>query len=515
MPSADSSRGISISQISYHPLAHSGVVALPWYRVGVVLIALASLIPRLWKLGDTALWTDEVLTTLRVQIPLSRSLEAILAVGNQMPLYYFSLRLLPASSPAWLRMPSVFLGLLSILLLIHLVHVLYDDRRMALLVGALVAANPLHVMLSRTARYYTLLMAVALIVLWCFLLILRGRRSRALWAIFGVSSGLAYLIHYTALALPAAQFWTLALARRKDRRLWGQWIAVQGLAVLPLLGWLLLTLRSFDSGEYPYLAQPLALRDVPLSYLNLSVGYDGTGSWLVLPGLLAALLGLILGGVYAVQALGQEDEPLFWLLLAALPVLGLFALSSVLGVQYRDRYFLVAMPAVVILVVRGWQHLPVALRRACCATLLLTSTALTGQLFHSGTYQRSDWKGVTRYVGEQYRPGDVVLFERGMLYEAFRIYFDGDPAVLDHTVVLLDAPDPAEIERRAARIWVVYQIRHEDLHRQGWVKNSDPFALHLSPISDWLAARRSRILHTETFDGVLVFLLPGGAALNR
>jgi hypothetical protein len=212
-----------------------------------------------------------------------------------------------------------------------------------------------------------------------------------------------------------------------------------------------------------------------------------------------------------VQTWKQQGEPLFWLLLAVLPVLGLFGLSSLAGVQYRDRYFLVAMPAVLILVMRGGQRYPAWARRVGTATLLLTSVYLTGQFFHSGAYQRSDWRGVTRYVAEQYQPGDVILFERSMLYQAFRVYFDGDPAVLDHSVVLLDTPNPAAFETSAARIWVVYQIRHEDLHRQGWVKNSDPFALHLSPISDWLAARQADILHTETFDGALVFLLPGGA----
>jgi uncharacterized membrane protein len=144
--------------------------------------------------------------------------------GNQTPLYFWSLRLFPTSTDALLRLPSALLGLLGIGLMIFVVVRLYHDREMALWAGALLAVNPFHVWLSRTARPYSLVFVLGLLASYFFLMLLRGNRSRAMWAGFTITTTIAYATHFTTLALLGAQYVLFAFLLHQNRRLLFRWL---------------------------------------------------------------------------------------------------------------------------------------------------------------------------------------------------------------------------------------------------------------------------------------------------
>lgn len=206
----------------------------------------------------------------------------------------------------------------------------------------------------------------------------------------------------------------------------------------------------------------------------------------------------------------EQEEFTAWLVLAIMPVVVLTALSYLLGVNYRDRYFLVGMPAVILLVLWGWQRYSRLLRWVGFISILLTSSYLSWQVFTTGAYQRSDWQNVTDYVVDHYQPGDVIFFERSIVRETFSFYVQDNPELLEHSFVVdNNNADAFADAHHSKRIWVIYRIRHEDLHRQGWVQQVNPFMSQLSPLSDWLQKQRSAILTTSYFDGVFVFLMAG------
>jgi uncharacterized membrane protein len=489
-------------------------VPLFWAWTGIILITLAGLLPRLWNLGGTAMWTDEMLTWLRMNAPLSDSFDSLTSVGNQMPFYYLVLRLLPQADPVWLRLPSVVFGLVDIVLVFYLVASLYNNRLLGLQVAALMAANPMHIILSRTARYYTILLALAIINLLCFVWLLRGKRSRGLWLGLGLSSMLSYLLHHTTLALPAAQFITLALAGRHQRPFFRAWSLVQVVAMLPLAGWLLLLLSQPFAPPSPYTGQGLTWRDLLISWQNIVMGFDGNWSWVLVPGLVCATLGLMAGIAYGVTRRPQQEELAVWLALAILPVLVLAVLAVTLDVSYRDRYFLVGMPAVLLLTGWGWQRYSALWRWLGFTIVLLTSVYLSWQVFTTGNYQRTDWHNATAYVMDHYQPGDIVLFEREIVRDIFAFYADaGRPTPFAPGIVAEGDADSIVRAHNAERIWVVARVRHEDLHRQGWTQDHDPFQPQLSPLSDWLRKRRAAILATTHFDGLIIFLMTGAEHL--
>lgn len=468
---------------------------------------------RAWNASGTAMWTDEVLTAHRVEGSLQQALDSLSSVGNQAPLYYLMLRILPHNNELLLRFPSMLCGMLGLALMMRLFIELYHDRHVALWAGALMAANPLHVILSRTARYYSLLFVLTLVITLCFVAILRGRASRRVWIVFGVCSLLAYMTHYSALAMPAAQFLVLALSQRRNRPLLRQWFVVQVLAGLPFVLWSAAMLMGGmpDAYHYNYPPHVPSLDDPPVTMMNLLLGYADSGVLWALPGVLAASLALAAGGIYVARRVKSQPEYLYWIVLALVPLVTLFSLSLLLGVQYRDRYLLITAPAWLVIFFSArhtvaWQTLQTILVLA-----VLTSLALTAELFRTEAYERTDWRDAADYVADNFQPGDKLIFERELFRNAFSRYFEGDPAIIEGSYILLNAPNAATIayEEDAQRIWAVYRIHNEDFHRQGWERGVDPFTSGIAPLSDWLIAHRHKVIYQKPFRGGVVFLLSG------
>lgn len=469
------------------------------------LILLAALPFRVWNLGGVDMWTDEVLTALRARVPLSDALDSILGAGNQAPLYYLMMQVLPHDTDFMLRLPSVLLGLVNIALLIGLIDRLYGDRVLALQLGALLAVSPLHVILSRTARFYTLLLLFGLIVMLLFVRILRGHRSRWMWFAFWLCSLLAYLTHYSALALPAAQGVTLALFWRHYRAILVRWGAVQALAGVPPALWVMLASDEYEPVGYVGQSNLPTLGDIPITFLNLVSGFDGTWQLAALPAILVVSVGLAAGIVALLRGARAEPERLYWVAQGVLPVLLLFIMSVWVYGKYKDRYFLLLMPALMLLFVQGWRRLSPRWSYIALLVVLATNVFFTVRMFTTGSYQRTDWSDAGRYLAGQFEPGDRVMFARWTTYEAFRHSYDGSVDVLTPSFLLTERADTTAIEREARRIWVVYRDQWEDFHFQGWKRNFDPLRPGLSQMSDWLVARQDRIVSTASFDGIVIY----------
>lgn len=482
-----------------------------------MLILAVSVVTRVWNVAEADLWSDEVITAYRVQGTLDEALESLYAVGNQAPFFYMFMRLFPNDSPFLMRLPSLLFGVLGVALTIHIIWKLYGIRPLALWTGALLALNPMHIILSRTARFYTLLFVLGLVVTYCFIVIMRGKGNRRLWALFFASSMLAYLTHYSVLALPATQFAMIVLNWRKMRHLFRRWAGVQLLATLPFLGWLVLSLSQMNGSPYPVLPQNPRLQDIPLSLMNILTGYGGEFTWILLPGLTIAVMGLVFGMQRAINEHHRHPELFYWFMLSIVPIIVLFVMNYLTSVNYRDRYFLISMPAVLLLFWFGWEHDDYPVRQIALSAVLLTSGFLAIQMFYTGSYERTDWEAASEFVAEEFQPGDKIVFERDMIYTAFSTYFSGDESTLDASFILMDESPPGmyDVPIEANRIWAVYRIRHEDFHRAGWVEGLDPLTPGLSPISDWLVQHEDQIVYQKPFKGGVIYLLDPAESLAQ
>lgn len=492
---------------SHARVARVATIGPRYFMIGAVVILLVGFLLRVWDLGGPSLWTDEVLTAIRAQAPLSSSLESILSAGNQTPLYFLSLRLMPNFTEALLRLPSVLWGVLGIALIMVFPVRFNGDYEMGLWAGALLAVNPYHVWLSRTARQYSMVFVLALVASACFLLLVRGHRTRGVWVTFILTSAIAYFTHYTTVALLAAQYILFAFILRENRGLLRRWFGAQAIAAIPALVWLYAVSHQPLGVKSEWIPTP-ALRDIPLTIWNMTLGYDGVFKWYMVAGLMVVSFGLVMGVWYAARDWKTDKENLYWLWLIVAPLLPVFVMSAVVVSIYVDRYFMVFLPAVVLLMLQGWMRsAPRFVWQVALVIVLLTGAHTIVFAFYDGSYQRADWRGAANYVAEEFRPGDDILIERSNVEQAFMRYFDPHLAATSDRVILADNPDATFTPQEAPRVWVIYRNPNEDVHRIGVMPDFDPFDPTLSAMGKWLSERRSQVIAQRKFNGVRILLL--------
>ena len=74
-----------------------------------------------------------------------------------------------------------------------------------------------------------------------------------------------------------------------------------------------------------------------------------------MPGLIAALAGLGAGLVYAARHYRAEPDLWYWFWLVAGTLALAFTVSLLVRPLYVDRYFVVILPALIVLMLRGWR----------------------------------------------------------------------------------------------------------------------------------------------------------------
>lgn len=481
--------------------------ARPHFYLGQALaILLVGLLLRMWNLGGASLWTDEVLTAIRAQTTLDNSLNSLFSAGNQTPLYFMSLRLLPADSDMLLRLPSALMGLAGIALLMVAAQRLYHNYHLALAVGLLLSVNPYHVLLSRTARPYALVFILSIVMSASFLLILRGQRTRGVWIAFVVSSMLGYITHYTLFALPATQLLLMAILPGDHGEVRRRWAVAQAIAVLPVLIWLTLLSQQTIAVGPEWVPVPTP-RDLLLTLWNLTLGYSGVWKWYLVPGVMLVTLGLLTGTITIALQWWEERENLYWLLLVGLSLVVTYTISATIISFYIDRYFMMTLPAVLFVLVYGFAQWPRWLRMSAVVIVAATSMYTVLFSFHSGDFTRADWRGAANFVEARWQPGDAIVTERDNARQAFERYFAYDGDVPGANVVLLAGLD-AQLEPDVPqRIWVLYRNPIEDVHRQGAMPAFNPFKRGLSATGDWLAEHHDQVVEMRAFRGVTVLLV--------
>lgn len=180
------------------------------FIIGLVLILALSL--RLYDL-NAGLWYDEILMlTQSVRLSPEELLTTFGSLNNHI-LYTWLAKLSTGlfGESAWaLRLPAAVLGVGSI----WATWLLLKDmgwRIAALLVALLLALSYHHVWFSQNARGYTGLMFFGTMAAWSLLWAVRTNRM-VWWVCYGSLSGLAMLVHLSAIFLTAGQAAALAVS---------------------------------------------------------------------------------------------------------------------------------------------------------------------------------------------------------------------------------------------------------------------------------------------------------------
>jgi mannosyltransferase len=433
----------------------------------VLVIALTALLGA-YQLSRQSLWHDEAFTLAVARGDGSTFWPSVLGSESFAGLYYSVIRLVPlGDGEAALRAPSVLFAVLAVATCHALGRRLFGART-GLVAALLLSTSVLLVRYAQEARAYAL--ALWLVALAGWLLVRAVQKPTwPSWLAFGAVSAVAAYAHFFAVFVLAGQL--LSLAPLRSRLPWRRVAGAAGLAAALLLPLAVALVRTTDGGREKLaqtsvtaLSADLAgISPTPLGALRVAV---------------FALCGLS-AVVAAVRQPGAVDpfrRWRYWLLAGwiGIPVV-LAALVSMVWPVFVTRYFLVCLPAVVLLAAAVLDQVRRPALRVTALLLVLAAAAQGLHGYYQQTYREGEnWRGLVQHIADEARPGDSVIFLSHYGRRPFEYYLDrraGLAAILtpsypalpwrDYPPVVGDARlDLAGDQARLAaapprRIWVV------------------------------------------------------------
>ncbi len=372
-----------------------GVPAADVLVVGIAaLVTLALVLP--W-FARRPFWFDELVSVEIAGLGPRAFADYVFGVESNMALYHavLALWLQLGSDEAWVRLPSITFAVATLPFVFALGRRLFD-RTAAMLAVALMCVNVSFVGYARDARSYAL---VLLLVTASYYFLVRGAqdgrgRDWAAWAFLGALAVWAHLL--AALVLVAQVGWLVlernSIPRRHALR------AVAGLAAL-LVPVILAVVLGDQSAQLDWLDRP-GLRQLP-----------GLGEWFVesRATLIVYLVGVVVALVAGIRARDRRPYALLLLWLVSPPAIA-FALSYLGDPVYLYRYFLMSLPALVLLVAAGFARLRplwlgVALAAVACALSLRTIEGCRPDC----KLRHDDWEAAVGYLQAHARPGDAIV----------------------------------------------------------------------------------------------------------
>jgi 4-amino-4-deoxy-L-arabinose transferase-like glycosyltransferase len=451
--------------------------------VPVAALSLMALALRL--LCSRGIWLDEATSVWQAQMSLGDMMHTLRTTDVHPPLHHLVLWLtvhvLGTAEPA--------VRLSSLLAATALVPVLYAagrdlyDRRAGLAAAALGAVAPFAVWYAQEARMYALFMLFALIAVWMQARVLRDGRRRD-WVGFTLAAFALVATQYFGLLLVGVQqlaFLVALWARRRDRarlrRLALPWLAscvVLALMLAPLLAFAQDQFAANESAGKGFQQVPSqtggALDDSaapPGSYAALTnavwalLGYhsDATMTRLVALWPLLMLLGLALLGR------GRSWRTSLIVAAAVLPALALFVLGQLKPFVFEARYFIGAVPLVLLVAGRAatsWSLRPGTRFAAVAVATALLAGGLADQQLNGNNPRVYDFRGALDDIAEHARPGDVLVYSPQYLEHVVKYYAAGvDARPLDRGL-----PKP----RRGQRVIVLGSFLDKPQYRAATAK---------------------------------------------
>jgi hypothetical protein len=424
-----------------------------FFLVAILLVAAGA---RLYQLGQTSLWYDEVVTMRLARTDSPGAMLKLLSEidATRAPLHPLLLQgwvAIFGPSDVSGRAFSCLCGVLTVAL-VYWVGLRTFDSATALWASWLCALSPLMVYYSRETRMYALLVLITCLAWGCLFAQARHpRRWRpVLYGLCLIALGYA---HPLGLLMAGAIGLASVLFRRAFGISWRGWLLTHSLVVLAWAPWLG---RYFDhppesvTGPLPW----RFLFGTPIGFIGGNFVVLGICSILITHGLCTTQprengrLRIVLENVAISVSL------LIWLVI---PPLFLFTYSRIFHPIFGPaRYTLFVAPAYLILVSRGLAKLPLPLGFAVAAG----ACALSGLMLKDTVYRadaRADWRAAAAYL-DRHDPGAVVAVVsadpmKNVEFESARYYFRPDRVVIPCPSTL------GELARGRDCVWVSAGLR--------------------------------------------------------
>ena len=364
------------------------------------LLALALILP---TYARRPFWFDELVSLEVADNGFASLVDYVATVEANMALYHVLLSgwLVVTESEAGVRALSIVFAVGALPFVYALALRLYD-RRTAVVAVLLASVNVSFVGYARDARSYALALLLVAAAGWALHRAVDSARRRD-WVVYGVVAGLAVWAHLFAFLVVAAHLVWLALERPRGRQRRGAAVgmATLGLLLAPLV---VAVLAGSQQPQLDWLPAP-GVQKLP-GLLQWFVESRATVVVYFVGGAAALVGGLAAWRADRRSWPSREGFLVLWLLLP--PVAGY--LASSITPLYLYRYFLVCLPALVILVAAGFARIrPAWLGIGLAAVALLLSVRTVASCQPDCKIRHDDWGSAMSYLTARARPGDAIV----------------------------------------------------------------------------------------------------------
>jgi uncharacterized membrane protein len=418
-------------------VARAPAIALPAVRsreaAYVVALTAGALVLRLFI--TRGIWLDEATSVAQAELPFGRMLHTLETTDVHPPLHHIALwltiRVLGTSELA-VRAPSLVAATAMVPLLYAAGRDLYD-RRTGLAAAAFAAVAPFAVWYAQEARMYAFFMVFALLATWLHVRIARGDDSRN--AKLGYTAAAAALIYTQYFGVFVVGVQLLALVAIK-KRAYLPWAIALAAAIAPVLvfgehqfaaneaaGKGFEQVPSQTGGAVPQGAAPGAYAALTNAVWAV-LGYHSNASM----ERLAALWPLLMLLSLALLGRGRSRPTVLIAASAAIPAAALFVLGQLKPFVFEVRYFIGAVPLVLLLLARAttsWSPRRATRIAAVGGTLLALTAGLADQQLNGSNPRVYDFRGALKTVRADAKPGDQLLYAPQYLNTVVAYYGKG------------------------------------------------------------------------------------------
>jgi len=201
-----------------------------------------------------------------------------------------------------------------------------------------------------------------------------------------------------------------------------------------------------------------------------------------------------------------------WLLLwLSVPILFVMLVSWLLGRNfYVDRYFIVSLPAYLLLLTVGVHHVrPAWLQTGLVAALLFASTLSTTRIWSDPELNKEDWRSAMAVVSEGRQAGDLLVVHQAEDVVPVRYYYPQslEPWAYADSARGTGLWNAIMEEYEPSRLWLVYRNANRSAHL---VTKALPFDIYKEAdpnTSIWLAAHRNQVVAEHVLAGITVLVM--------
>jgi mannosyltransferase len=471
--------------------------ALPkWLPISLILIAATAIFTH--GLGDEGLWIDELFSIRDA----SQSLVEVYKDTQFRPLYYLLLSVWMkfGQSDAWLRIPSVIAGVVSVFLIYRLGRRIAGEAE-GLTAAALLSTSTLFINHAQEVRMYALSLCMGLAgSLFLANALLPPQRSDlpghaqedlavhqpnqktiAGWALFRL---LAIWTVPLNLTLLGADVLLIFIRFRRERRV-----------LLSFAGWLAFALALWSPAVVTLLADMAPSSEYAVSreqYLappGLNNLVYPLKFWMVDPqvvrlGPLAhnfyKFFTVLLAGVIGAGLIRKHKSP-GWLWVGAwflIPILPIIAFSHFSAQIWEPRYVLFVSPYLLLLITAGFSRLWKDWKPAAIFAISIYTFAMGWALVHYFNVQnRGDYRFNVETIEASDQPGDAIVW--GYAWDdPMRYYYDGEARTYHLDMSEIETPGAIQpwidqIPTEYQRLWLVLDdVRPMDDELQAAIANN-------------------------------------------